>query len=186
MQRRKFIKDAGAVAFGMGVFGNIARSGNSFVGDSPTTTDILGPLYRPGAPIKQNLNPKDFNGEALHLFGTIYKEGGNTPAANCLIEIWQCRGDGIYDNLSDEYEYRGSQKVGSNGKYHFITTKPVAYPVEEGSSVFRPAHIHLRISSIGQQDLFRNQRENSCHQLLQAWPHQNVPARVEGHRYQVV
>jgi catechol 1,2-dioxygenase len=153
MQRRKFIKNAGAVAFGIGVFGNITWTGKGFTGDTPTTTDILGPLYRPGAPFRQNLNPKDFNGEVLHLFGTIYREDSKTPASDCLIEAWQCSEDGLYDNLSDEYVYRGSQKIASNGKYHFITTKPVAYPVEEGSSIFRPAHIHLRISAIGEQDL---------------------------------
>lgn len=153
MQRRKFITDASALAFGIGVFGNIAWTGKGFIGDTPTTTDILGPLYRPGAPLRKNLNPKDFKGEVLHLSGTIYKEDGKTPVSGCLIEVWQCRADGLYDTVSDEFEYRGSQKVSSNGSYHFITTKPVAYPVEENSPVFRPAHIHLRISAIGEQDL---------------------------------
>jgi catechol 1,2-dioxygenase len=110
-------------------------------------------LYRPGAPLRENLNPKDFKGEVLHLSGTIFKEDGKTPMPDCLIEVWQCQPDGLYDNVSDEYAYRGSQKVPANGKYYFITTKPVAYPVEEGSPSFRPAHIHMRISAIGQQDL---------------------------------
>lgn len=153
MQRRKFIKDTSAVALGIGVFGNITWTEKGFVGDTPTTTDILGPLYRPGAPLRKNLNPKDFKGEVLHLSGTIFKEDGKTPMPDCLIEVWQCQSDGLYDNVSDEYVYRGSQKVSANGKYHFITTKPVAYPVEEGSPFFRPAHIHMRISAIGQQDL---------------------------------
>lgn len=153
MQRRKFIKDTSVVALGIGVFGNITWTKKGFVGDTPTTTDILGPLYRPGAPLRENLNPKDFKGEVLHLSGTIYKEDGKTPISDCLIEIWQCQPNALYDNLSDEYVYRGSQKVSTYGKYHFVTTKPVSYPVEEGSSIFRPAHIHMRISAIGQQDL---------------------------------
>jgi protocatechuate 3,4-dioxygenase beta subunit len=153
MQRRKFVKDTSAFVLGIGVFGNIAWTGRGFVGDTPTTTDILGPLYRPGAPPRENLNPKDFKGEVLHLSGTIFKEDGKTPMPDCLIEVWQCQADGLYDNVSDEYAYRGSQKVTATGKYHFLTTKPIAYPVEEGSPIFRPAHIHMRISAIGQQDL---------------------------------
>lgn len=138
---------------GIGVFGNITSTENGFIGDTPTTTDILGPFYRPGAPMRENLNPKDFKGQVLHLSGTILKEDGRTPMPECLIEVWQCQANQLYDNVSDEYAYRGSQKVAANGTYHFITTKPVAYPVEEGSPLFRPAHIHLRISAIGQQDL---------------------------------
>ena len=153
MKRRKFIKNTSTIVLGIGVFGNIAWSKERFIGDTPTTTDILGPFYRPGAPIRQNLNPKGFKGEVLHLVGTIYKEDGKTPMPDCTIEVWQCQEDGLYDNTSDEYLYRATQKVKTNGKYHFITTKPVAYPVEEGSTTFRPAHVHMRVSAIGQQDL---------------------------------
>jgi protocatechuate 3,4-dioxygenase beta subunit len=98
--RRKFIKDTSTVAFGIGVFGNITRAKEHFIGDTPTTTDILGPFYRPAAPFRENLNPKDFKGEVLHLAGTIFKEDGRTPMPNCLIEVWQCRADGLYDNTS--------------------------------------------------------------------------------------
>ncbi|HEX2629991.1 MAG TPA: hypothetical protein VHM26_13290 [Chitinophagaceae bacterium] len=153
MQRRKFIANTGVVIIGMGVFGNINPSRQGFIGDTFTTTDILGPFYRPDAPLRKNINPKDFTGEILNLSGTIYKEDGKTPMPNCFIEIWQCKSDGYYDNLSDEYSYRGSQKVSADGKYHFTTTKPVPEPTDETLTIFRPAHIHLRISAIGQQDL---------------------------------
>lgn len=153
MQRRKFVKHTSAFAFGLGVFGSVRWSEHGFVGDTPTTTDILGPFYRPGAPPRENLNPKDFKGEVLHLTGTVYKEDGKTPVPDCFIEIWQCQADGFYDNVSDEYVYRASQNVTSKGTYKFITTKPVAYPVEENSPVYRPAHIHMRVSALGQQDL---------------------------------
>ncbi|HEY0679992.1 MAG TPA: hypothetical protein VGD17_17025 [Chitinophagaceae bacterium] len=153
MQRRKFIKNSGIVAFGIGAFGELIWTGNGFVGDSPTTTDVLGPFYRPGAPIRQNLNPPGFQGEILHLYGTIFKEDGKAPVSNCLVEIWQCQSDGLYDNISENYLYRASQHIPDNGKYHFITTRPVPYPVAENSTLYRPAHIHMRISVPGQQDL---------------------------------
>lgn len=140
-------------AIAVGVFGNIQWNKNRFIGDTPTTTDILGPFYRPGAPVRTNLNPPGFNGEILHFSGTIFKEDGKTPVNNCLVEIWQCQENGLYDNVSDDFLYRGSQQVSKDGKYHFITTIPIPYPTEENSPVFRPAHIHMRISVKGQQDL---------------------------------
>ena len=153
MHRRAFIKDTGKTAIAISVFGNIKWDDSYFVGDTPTTADILGPYYRPGAPLRTNINPPGFHGELLHFSGTVTKEDGKTPVRNCLVEIWQCDSNQQYDNTSDEYRYRGAQKTNTLGKYSFITTQPVPYPIEEGSSVYRPAHIHMRVACDGQQDL---------------------------------
>jgi len=153
MKRRKFIMDSGILVIGIGVFGNIKWNGSKFIGDTPTTTDILGPFYRPNAPFRKNLNPFGFAGSILDLSGTVLKDDGKTPAKKCLVEIWQNQQDGFYDNISDDFLYRASQKTRNNGRYHFITTLPVPEPVPEREKIFRPAHIHLRISSNGQQDL---------------------------------
>lgn len=153
MQRRDFIKQNSVLAIGIGVFGNILPDTHHFIGDTPTTTDILGPYYRPGAPFRTNINPAGFTKEVLHVSGTIFQQDGKTPMNGCLIEVWQCKPDGTYDNVSDDFLYRGSQQVGADGQYHFITTLPVPYPSDENPSVFRPAHIHMRISAKGQQDL---------------------------------
>ena len=85
MQRRSFIKEASMYAVGIGVFGNLQWNNNRFIGDSPTTTDILGPFYRPGAPSRLDLNPPGFQGEILHLTGTIYKEDGNVMGTGSMI-----------------------------------------------------------------------------------------------------
>lgn len=153
MQRKEFLKQTGFAIIGIGAFGSIQWNNDHFIGDTPTTTDILGPFYRPGAPFRKDLNPPVFTGNILHLTGTIFKEDGKTAISNCLIEIWQCKQDGFYDNVSDDYLYRGCQRVGEDGKYDFITTIPVPYPNDENPSIFRPAHIHMRISAEGQQDL---------------------------------
>lgn len=153
MRRRTFIEGMGLFAVGMGAFGSVSRGEGRFVGDSPTTTDILGPWYRPGAPFRTNLNPTGFNGEILRLSGTVFKVDGTTPIDNCLVEIWQCNKDGLYDNTSDAFIYRASQQVKANGAYSFVTGIPVAYPSEADPAQFRPAHIHMRISAEGQQDL---------------------------------
>jgi catechol 1,2-dioxygenase len=141
------------MAVAVGVFGNIAWSGDRFVGDTPTTTDILGPFYRPGAPIRSNINPKNYSGKIFHIAGTVFKEDGITPFKNCLIEIWQCDEHRVYDNISDEYNYRGAQNTDENGKYHFIGMHPIPYPSVENSPIWRPGHIHFLVSGDGQQDL---------------------------------
>jgi catechol 1,2-dioxygenase len=153
MQRRQFVKETGMIAIGIGVLGKVSWQGDRFVGDSPTTTDILGPFYRPGAPVRTNINSKNYPGKLFHLSGTVFKEDGKTPFENCTVEIWQCDENGIYDNTSEEYNYRGTQKTGADGKYHFIGMHPIPYPIAEGSPITRPAHIHLLISGAGQQDL---------------------------------
>jgi hypothetical protein len=56
----------------------------------------------------------------------------------------------IYDNASDDYLYRGQQKSDGGGKYNFKTIIPVPY--QDGAE-WRPAHIHLRVSSPEHQDL---------------------------------
>lgn len=153
MQRRTFIEGMSLSAVGMGAFGSISWREGRFIGDTPTTTDILGPWYRPGAPFRKNLNPTDFQGEILRLSGTVFREDGKSPMGNCLIEIWQCNKEGLYDNTSDEFIYRASQRVNRNGTYSFVTGIPVPYPTEADPSQYRPAHIHMRISAEGQQDL---------------------------------
>ena len=153
MQRRKFIQRTGIVAFGVGVFGNISWDNEKYIGDTATTTDILGPFYRPNAPIRTNINPPDYSGPQFHLSGSVYREDGKTPFSNCLVEIWQCDEYKVYDNTTDEFRYRGSQRVGKNGKYHFVTVHPIPYPIDAAGAVYRPAHIHMRISGDGQQDL---------------------------------
>ena len=153
MQRRNFIKNTSLFAVSVYAFGNIRWTADHFEGTTPTTTDILGPFYRPGAPMRANVIPAGTQGELMHLSGTIFKDDGKTLYNDCLIEIWQCSPEGIYDNTSDDYKFRGAQKTASDGKYHFTTTIPVPYPIDDDKKVYRPAHIHMRISGRQEQDL---------------------------------
>ncbi|HMU47300.1 MAG TPA: hypothetical protein PKC72_13090 [Chitinophagaceae bacterium] len=151
MKRRNFIYNSSLVAMSVGVFGKIRWDGAVWVGEDPTTTDILGPFYRPGAPYKTDLVQPGTKGQLLHFSGTVFAKDGKTPLKDSLVEIWHCNENGVYDNTSDDYVYRASFKTGSDGKYHFKTILPVPYAV--GGDVIRPAHIHMRISGNTMQDL---------------------------------
>jgi catechol 1,2-dioxygenase len=151
MRRRKFIYDSSLVALSIGVFGKIKWDGHSFVGDSPTTTDILGPFYRPGAPFRTDLVQKGTKGQVLYFNGTVFAKDGKSPLKNALVEIWHCNENGVYDNTSDDYIYRAAFKTSNDGSYHFKTILPVPYRVSP--TLVRPAHIHMRISGTTKQDL---------------------------------
>ncbi len=151
MKRRNFIYNSSLIAMSVGVFGKIKWDGTSFIGEDPTTTDILGPFYRPGAPFRTDLVQQGTKGQLLHFSGTVFAKDGKTPLKNSLVEIWHCDENGVYDNTSDAYIYRASFKTGTDGKYHFKTILPVPYLVAAETS--RPAHIHMRISGNTQQDL---------------------------------
>jgi catechol 1,2-dioxygenase len=150
MKRREFVKNSGLTAMCITAFGTISWNGKIFTTDSETTTDILGPYYRPGAPMRSNLIPPGTPGEVMHVSGTIFQKGGKLPLANALIESWQCDAQQKYDNVSEDYLFRGAIKTGKDGRYAFKTIVPVAY---KGGEDWRPAHIHLRVSSNDHQDL---------------------------------
>ena len=154
MQRRTFIKNSTLTVVSVSAFGALNWNGKSFEGDTATTTDILGPFYRPGAPIRTNLRHSNSSGEPIILKGKIYKEDGKTSVPNALVEIWHCDENQVYDNTSDEYNYRGGQKANSNGEYEFKSILPVPYKADPNNDAsWRPAHIHMRISVPNQQDL---------------------------------
>lgn len=154
MQRRDFIKNSSLIAFSVSAFGFTKWDGKAYVGNTPTTTDILGPFYRPGAPMRSNIIPSGSTGIPLNFNGIIYKEDGVTPLPDAFVEIWQCDEKEYYDNISDDFLFRGAVKTEKDGQYNFKTIVPVPYkanPNNENS--WRPAHIHMRVSSDQQQDL---------------------------------
>lgn len=154
MKRRNFIKKSSLFAISVSAFGSISWNGRNYVGDSPTTTDILGPFYRPGAPMRSNIIPPNSTGSPMNLTGTIFKEDGETPLSNALVEIWQCDENEIYDNTSDSYLFRGAIRTEENGQYAFKTIVPVPYKADPNNDAsWRPAHIHMRVSVPEQQDL---------------------------------
>lgn len=154
MQRRNFIKKSSLMAFSVSAFGGIHWNGLNFVGDSPTTTDILGPFYRPGAPMRNNIMSPGSTGIPMNLTGKVFSENGKTPLDNALVEIWQCDEKEYYDNASDDYLFRGAVKTDKNGSYNFKTIVPVPYKANpDNENSWRPAHIHMRVSVANQQDL---------------------------------
>lgn len=145
MKRRSFIRNTTLSVFAVSTSGFIRFDGDHYVGDCETTTDILGPFYRPGSPVRNNLVIKGVAGTIIELSGIIQHNDCKTPYPKAKIEIWHCSPNAEYDNVSDEYRYRGTTYSDEKGYYSFRTILPVPYAVPTGD--IRPAHFHIMITA---------------------------------------
>jgi protocatechuate 3,4-dioxygenase beta subunit len=136
---------------GSRTLGFIRHDGKKFIGDCETTSDILGPFYRPGSPVRNLLLREGETGKHIKLNGIVRHQDCKTPYRNAKVELWHCDANGVYDNHSDDFRYRGTTYTNSNGEYRFQTVLPVPYDVGDGT--IRPAHFHMMISTEEYQPL---------------------------------
>lgn len=151
MKRRDFLQSTIITAVAVSAYGFIYLEGERYVSDCATTSDILGPFYRPGSPIKNNLLIEGKPGQPVVLSGSIMHKDCTTPFNKAKVELWHCDGNGVYDNDSDEFRYRGTTFSDEKGNYSFKTVIPVPYNVGNGN--VRPAHFHMMITAEGYQPL---------------------------------
>jgi catechol 1,2-dioxygenase len=151
MQRRSFIRNTALGAIAVSTSGFIFFDGKKYVGDCETTSDILGPFYRPNSPLRNNLLIKGEPGTPVELAGIIKHDDCSTPYKQAKVELWHCSGSGVYDNASDQYRYRGTTYSDKDGHYSFNSILPVPY--KAGPDYWRPAHFHLMITAAGYQPL---------------------------------
>ena len=126
-----------------------------------TTSDITGPYWREGIPIRQNFDVYGDAGSALRLSGSVRDEQCN-PLTNAVIEMWHAlptdvpvgrlseRDSVDYDTRSQEFRYYGQFATDGRGEYAMSTKKPGWYL---NGQTFRPSHIHVRIYVDGAERL---------------------------------
>jgi hydroxyquinol 1,2-dioxygenase len=132
-----------------------------------TASSLLGPFYRKGVPEKKNgesiANTPD--GETLAVRGWVAGSDGK-PIANAMAEVWQVAANGLYDLQEPGHgiNMRGRFRTNVDGRFNFLTTKPLSYSVPidgpvgkllelEGRLPYRPAHIHFMFSAEGYETL---------------------------------
>ncbi len=150
MHRKSFIKNTALYAIALSTSGFIRFNGKLYEGDCETTSDILGPFYRPNSPVRSNLVVKDAPGQLISLSGVIRHNDCKTPYKKAKVELWHCSSKGVYDNSSDEYLYRGTTYCDDKGQYSFKTILPPPY---DAGGLMRPAHFHMMITAEGYQSL---------------------------------
>jgi protocatechuate 3,4-dioxygenase beta subunit len=143
MDRKEFISTALLSALSVTVQGRCIPGKDGFTADCQTSSDILGPFYRADAPLRQDMLTDALKGSRVEVKGIIYGPDCTSPINDAKIEIWHCNTEGEYDNNSDKFEQRASWITKKDGSYSFKTILPGKYL---NGALFRPAHIHFRIS----------------------------------------
>lgn len=133
-------------------------------GATPTT--VLGPFFvenAPELPLGAQVAAAE-TGERLHVSGEVASVGG-APIAGALIDIWHSDEDGFYDvQKPGAPPLRARFRTDAEGRFHFWTTTPQAYPVpgdgpvgamlrSTGGHLMRPAHLHFMIAAPGHETL---------------------------------
>jgi protocatechuate 3,4-dioxygenase beta subunit len=102
---------------------------------SPTRPDMLGPFYKPDAPVRSR------TGDGLVVTGIVRSAATCAPLPGARIEWWSADTGGEYrDSL------RATQTTGADGRYRYETVFPGLYPG-------RPPHLHVRLSAPGHRVL---------------------------------
>jgi protocatechuate 3,4-dioxygenase beta subunit len=100
-------------------------------GCPPTSPDMLGPFYKPDAPIRSSV------GSGYKLRGVVKSSRDCSNIEAAKIEFWLAGPDGEYDDA-----HRATVLSGASGAYRFESNVPGPYSG-------RPPHIHLRVTAIG-------------------------------------
>lgn len=107
----------------------------------PTSSDVLGPYYRAGAPSRMTIASATEPGERLWLDGVVTGPDC-APLAGVVLDIWQADRDGVYyePNAGEPYRLRGKLASAADGTWQLDTIRPGNYML--GANSWRPAHLH--------------------------------------------
>ena len=143
--------------------------------DGATENSVLGPFYVAEAgdlgevPVIENgddlIGERNKDGVPSYIRGIVRDAAGN-PIKGAALDFWQNAPNGLYDVQEPEkgYNLRCRIVTGEDGRYAFTTTKPLPYTIPlDGPaaammqfakrSVWRPAHLHVRIEAPGYETL---------------------------------
>ena len=102
---------------------------------TPTPSDMLGPFFTPGAPVRDKV------GEGYLLQGVVRSAADCSPVDEAQLEFWMAGPDGQYADA-----YRATLFSFADGSYHFESHSPPGYSG-------RPPHIHIRVCAEGFHEL---------------------------------
>jgi hydroxyquinol 1,2-dioxygenase len=134
-----------------------------------TETTVLGPFYVVEAPVLAlgaDLSP-GIPGKPLVVTGSV-SDTERRPIAGATVDVWHSDGDGYYDvqqlENTNGLAMRGRFRTDADGRFHFRTIMPAAYPIPndgpvgkmldaQGRHPYRPAHVHFMIDAPGCEKL---------------------------------
>jgi protocatechuate 3,4-dioxygenase, beta subunit len=126
-----------------------------------TPTEVTGPRFgadraRPEEADLTRQHRQDPLGERIIVHGYV-RDGDGRPLRNALVEIWQANAAGRYAHVGDQHpapldpNFTGAGRCATDGegRYHFVTIRPGAYPWRNHRNAWRPAHIHFSLLGEG-------------------------------------
>ena len=137
--------------------------------EGATESTVFGPFHVANAPVRQmgDCISLDGKGESCLFEGRILDLDGK-PIAGAKLDVWADNAEGFYDvqqpDVQPQWNNRGIFITGDDGRYHFVGSKPVSYPIPDDGPVgkmlaalgrhpYRPAHIHFMITAPDYQKL---------------------------------
>ena len=141
---------------------------NNAVAPAATESTVFGPFHVPGAPhlAAGGDLAAGAPGEPLFVQARVRGVDGR-PVADATVDVWQADDEGLYDVQRPElsqHRARGVLRTDTQGRFHFRSVLPVAYPIPTDGPVgqlllatgrhpWRPAHIHFMVAAPGYQKL---------------------------------
>jgi hydroxyquinol 1,2-dioxygenase len=134
-----------------------------------TEGTVLGPFYVEGPPeaaLGSDISG-DLPGKPMHVSGSVTAADGS-PLAGAIVDVWHSDEDGYYDVQHSEdaadLVARARFRTDAQGRFHFWSIKPAAYPIPhdgpvgkmleaQGRHPWRPAHVHFMIAAPGHEKL---------------------------------
>jgi catechol 1,2-dioxygenase len=148
----------------LGVSSRVEMINYAGAADSTENT-VLGPFYVPGSPARANgdsIVEGNDPGRRLYVSGVVRSLDGR-PIAGATVDVWQTATKGLYavqDASQSPTNLRGVFTTDADGRYAFVTVRPVDYSVPHDGPVgrlleaagrhpMRAAHVHLIVAAPG-------------------------------------
>ena len=138
---------------------------NNRAAPGATQSTVLGPFFVEDAPSAEqgaDIDPGDKGGGAPLYVDVVITDPGSKPIAGATVDVWHSDDEGFYDVQRDANDLarRARFVTDGEGRLHFRTTTPAAYPIPHDGPVgemikatnrhpWRPAHVHFMISAPG-------------------------------------
>lgn len=147
------------MAGSLGVSSLVCLLNNGENGATETAQNLLGPFWRMHSPPTANgesIARSPVTGPPMAV-SLAFEDRDGRPVAGAQVDVWQCSGDGLYENQDPEqadHNLRGKFISDAEGRVSFTSVKPIGYPIPtdgvvgallkaQGRHAFRPAHVHV-------------------------------------------